>query len=262
MATFQRFEVGAFSCAAISDGVLLSNPRTLFANVDAAALADAIRPYTEESGLIPVSLNCLLVQGEITLLVDTGMGSGSANAGHVLDNLRLAGVTPEQVDIVLLSHAHLDHMSGAVGVQGQPAFPKARYLLSQVEWDYWHTSDDQPGGAERTARIREILAALRPQLDLIPMDYAPRTGIRIIPCPGHTPGQVAVLLESAGQKLLYSADAVPHPLHLAYTRWFTGMDADPAQAISTRVELLRQMADSRTLLFVYHFPFPGLYPPD
>lgn len=262
MATFQRFDVGAFSCAAISDGVLLSNPRTLFANASDTALEDAIRPYANDSGLIPVSLNCLLVRGDITLLVDTGMGTGSANAGHLLDNLRLAGATPDQINVVLLSHAHLDHMGGAVDAQGRATFPRARYLLSQVEWDYWHASTDQPGGAERAARIREILAALRPQLDLIPNDYALRPGIQVVPCPGHTPGQVAVLITSAGQKLLCSADAAPHPLHLAYTRWFTGMDTDPAQAISTRAELLRQLADSRTLLFVYHFPFPGLYPPD
>lgn len=262
MATFQRFDIGAFSCAAISDGVLLSNPRTLFANVDDAVLADAIRPYVNDSGLVPVSLNCLLIQGDFTLLVDTGLGIGSPHAGKLPENLRLAGVTPEQVDMVLLSHAHLDHMGGAIGAKGRATFPNARYLLSQVEWDYWHTSEDHPGGPERTARIREILAALRPQLDLIPMDYVLHPGIQVMPCPGHTPGQITVLLESAAQKLLYSADAAPHPLHLTYARWFTSMDADPAQAVATRANLLRQMADGRTLLFVYHFPFPGLYPPE
>jgi glyoxylase-like metal-dependent hydrolase (beta-lactamase superfamily II) len=178
----------------------------------------ALVPYPLEKDKLRAPFHCLLIRtGSHTVLVDTGLGSGrGATAGHLIANLAAAGIAPGEIDFVVLSHLHGDHVGGALDAESRPAFPRARYVLSEAEWAFWQ-SEAAPVQANKTAAqaARVLLETLRPVLDRIapPAELLP--GVQIISVPGHTPGQIALRLTSEGQQLIYTADVIAQPLHLA-----------------------------------------------
>jgi len=236
MTTYFPFTVGDISCAAVSAGSGNFRAQAFFADVKRAELRPVLDRYGIESEMFETPFNCLLIRHQGTLLlVDTG-----AKAKPLLENLRQAGIAPEDVGIVLLSHAHPDHYGGAVDSKNQPAFPNARCLVSQV---------DRDGIPEKLAGLP--LESIAPETTIL-------DGVRVVAAPGHTAGQLAVKVESQGETLLYTSDVIAHPIHLEYPAWNIVSDADRAGAINTRQALLGQAADAGWWLFVYHFPFPGL----
>lgn len=236
MTTYFLFQVGAISCMAVSAGSGNFRAQAFFADVKRAELQPVFDRYGIESEMFETPFNCLLVRRHDTLLlVDTG-----SKAKPLLTNLRQAGIVPEDINIVLLSHAHPDHYGGTVDSKGRPVFPNARYLISRVD----------------LAHIPEKLAGLplqsiEPETDVL-------DGVRVLAAPGHTAGQLAVKIESEGETLLYTSDVIAHPIHLEYPNWNIVSDADRAEAVRTRSTMLGQAADAGWWLLVYHFPFPGL----
>src|SRR5512136_2073300 len=140
-----HFKVGAFECVVVSDGTLTyTDPApVLFANAPSDRLALALRAYgiqLEQWGEWISSLNCLVIRtGEHCILIDTGLGTVDfgPNAGVLPRNLRAAGIEAGDVDIVVLTHAHGDHVGGNTDSEGKAAFPQARYLMTKAEWDFW-----------------------------------------------------------------------------------------------------------------------------
>ncbi len=243
------FQLGALTCRAVSDGSALYAVSSFFCNAPKAALKAALSGYPLEDGKLRAPFNCLLVRTDAhTVLIDTGLGlRGAPGAGHLPANLHAAGVSPGDVDTVILSHAHRDHCGGLFDAAGELVFPRASVVLTDAEWDVWR------GSLSGAAVDR-----LRPHLDLIAADAEILPGITAIPAPGHTPGQIALLLESEGQRLIYTADTIAHPLHALHPDWNIIADADRALAVETRRALLRRAADEAIALYVYHFPLPGL----
>jgi glyoxylase-like metal-dependent hydrolase (beta-lactamase superfamily II) len=248
-----HFNVGEFECCAISDGTASFNAKAFFANAQPELLRRVLREHGIESRQIATPLNCLLVHaGNITVLIDTGMGpNGQPGTGKLLSNLQVEGLTCDDVDRVILSHAHNDHIDGAVNVAGRPTFPRARYVLAQAEWDFWQSEAS-------TEHSWKILQGIRPQLDLIPAGTTLLPGLETIPAPGHLPGHMAVKLTSNGESLLVVGDTIAHPIHLEHPEWNIVSDLDREQAIRTRFNLLDMAVREQMLVFVYHFPFPGL----
>jgi glyoxylase-like metal-dependent hydrolase (beta-lactamase superfamily II) len=248
-----HFQIGEFDCWAISDGTAQYSARAFFANARPQMLRRVLHEHGIETTRIATPLNCLLVRaGKVTVLVDTGMGPhGQPGTGKLLANLQAAGVTCDAVDRVILSHAHNDHIDGVLNAAGQPAFPRARYVLAQAEWDFWQSEASDE-------RSWQVLQAIRPQLDLIPAGTTLLPGLETIPAPGHLPGHMAVKLTSNGQSLLYVGDTIAHPIHLEHPEWNIVSDLDRDLTIRTRRDLLGMAAREHMLVFVYHFPFPGL----
>ena len=108
------------------------------------------------------------------------------------------------------------------------------------------------------ACARHNLPPLRDQLDLVEGETEIVPGVRVIPAPGHTPGQVAVAVHSAGEQLLYIADAALHPVHLAQPGWYAAVDIAPEQALISRRRLLETAEVEGTMVHAFHFPWPGL----
>lgn len=262
-----RFQVGSISCTVLTDGYYSYPLSWFFPNADPGQLQRALesRRMPRESVLSPYT--CLLVEtGRHVILVDTGAGEYSRTTGAIQARLEVAGIRPRDVDTVILTHAHPDHIGGAVDMIGRPAFPNARYILSEMEWEFWTAArtdlgklrlpEDAKAGIQSLAR--RCLSPLRHQLEPIDRETQVVPGVTVIPAPGHTPGHLAVLISSEGQNLLNLGDAAVHPLHLEQPDWENGYDLEAGRAVATRRQLVERAVASDMHLMAFHFPFPSI----
>lgn len=256
-----RFRLGAFLCTALNDGTADFRARSFCANAPRDELIAALGPGSDPDMPIPTPFHCLLVQtGAHTVLIDTGMGPRGETVGQLGAQLAAAGIVPEQIDAVILSHAHPDHCGGAVSLEGTPVFSRARHLITQTEWDFWHSpAAEHPLMLAVPQIVRPLLEALAPCIERVPPEGPLLPGLSAIAAPGHTPGQIAVLVESEGARLIFTADAVAHRLHLSHPEWTIRLDVDPVQAVRTRRALLDRAADEGILGYSYHLTPPGPY---
>jgi glyoxylase-like metal-dependent hydrolase (beta-lactamase superfamily II) len=257
------FRVGALACLPVSDGTALFHARSFAINAPRGELESALAPYPSEAGKLRTPFHCLVIRaGAQTALVDTGMGSGGPkSAGLLATSLATAGIASDDISLVILSHAHPDHMGGALDAAGEPAFPRARYVLSEAEWRFWQSEAESAQANKSTVMAtRAHLERLQPCLDRIVPPTTLLPGVTAIPAPGHTPGQIAVHLESGGEQMLYMADSVAHLLHLKHPTWNIASDVDREQAIRTRQALLERATADGITIYVYHFDRPGPWP--
>src|SRR5712691_6853466 len=141
-----HFQVGDFACMAVLDGMPRYPAAMFFTNLQKEQYEPALRQRGQAPEGMDIPYICLLIHtGRERVLVDTGAGAGAPAAGKLLPRLRAAGIEPHAIDAVILSHAHGDHIGGCLNADGKPAFPNARYLILQQEWDFWMSN---PGLAE------------------------------------------------------------------------------------------------------------------
>jgi len=268
-----RFKVGDFQCMAVSDGFHTYAPPDfpppevlLFANASRESLAliqpkyHLTAPWTE--WVSPYI--CLVINtGKYLVLVDTGAGGLADTTGKLLKNLRDENITPEDIDIVINTHGHPDHLGGNTGADGGPAFTKARYVISKVEWDFWTSGQAEKKLEGHSKEIllntaRKNLNPIRNKLDLIDQETDIIPGISTITAPGHTPGQIALAVTSKNKKLMCFSDTVLHPVHIEMLEWYSIFDIVPDMVANSRRKLLDMAFADKALVLAFHFPFPGL----
>lgn len=251
------FKVGSVDCAVLLDGATVLGKERIVRRYPEATEAEYRQAYAD-IGLsldqADSSFNILLIQiGGETVLVDTGEG-GRPNGGHLLESMRLTGIAPDAVTLVVLTHAHGDHVLGLLADDGQPAFPQATYVISREELAFW-----QGRIADGAADQRPIVTMIEAQgLRLIEMDEQIIPGLTAVPIPGHTPGQIALLVESEGETLIHMADLLHSPMQFAHPEWSPSFDVDTSISVPTRCDALRRAADDNMLTLFYHLTFPGL----
>ncbi len=212
------------------------------------------------------SINAFLINtGKKLILIDSGAGTlYGACCGRLIENLRAAGYKPEQLDEVLLTHLHEDHVGG-IAPGGAMAFPHATILASKADADYW-LSDAREKAAPSFLRsqFEGAKVSLRPYIErgrfhvfAGTAEIAP--GIKAIPAPGHTPGHTSYEVASGGRRLLIWGDVV----HVAALQFpdpsiSTEYDTSPRQAEATRRAIFARAANERLLIGAMHVSFPGL----
>lgn len=180
-----------------------------------------------------------------------------------LDRLRAAGVAPEEIDIVLCTHLHADHVGWNTRLDNGrwvPTFPRARYLFSRVEHDYW---DPGVGDRRATAPGRagvyddSVLPVIQSgQAVLLDDRHAIDDRLLVEPSPGHTPGHVVLKLDDGGQRGLFCGDVLHHPVQVWEPGWNTRFCELPDQARATRRKVLEYCCENHALLFPTHFAAP------
>ena len=269
-----HFSVGLLSCTVVSDGQPqppweppLDSFFTPDSGVPAADLAAAVAAEGTDRTTLIGGYNCLVVDTPAGLaVIDTGLGGrffgyGPAIGGQVGklgEGLTEAGLSPSDLAAVVFTHLHQDHVRGATW-PGELVFPEATGFAHAAEIAFWSAgAAEMAAVAEHVESAREAIALFG---DLLrPFEYGAEIlpGVRTVAAAGHTPGHTAVLLESAGERMLCTGDSFYDRLQLRNPRWSTPWDLDALRATDSRRRLLAWAADENLAVHAYHLPFPGL----
>jgi glyoxylase-like metal-dependent hydrolase (beta-lactamase superfamily II) len=204
----------------------------------------------------------LVRTGELTILVDTGLGAtpdpywGVAE-GKLLRALGNVGVAPQDVDVVFHSHLHADHVGWNVTAAGEPTFPRAHYIVNRADWHAFHEPLLEKAFPFPYLEEQVFSLERRGVLDFIDSEHELAPGVRAVPAYGHTPGHMAIALDSSGERAMICGDAILHPAQVNEPDWPFVFDVDRAHAARTRRELIDTIERERMTLIQCHFPEPG-----
>lgn len=231
------------------------------------ACAEVAPGWVGEDAGVEVSLHGLVVEsGDRRILVDTCAGHddaadrilGLVSSVGTIDHhhhdaraaVEAAGWAPEDIDTVVCTHLHFDHVGGNLA-GGDAAFPSARYVIAGDEWGYWSTNESDDQYASVDASVRPLMEA--GLVDLVDPDHGLTDEVRLVPTPGHTPGHVSVEISSGGRDAIITGDLAHHPIEFLAPQWVMAVDVDGAQATATRRGFVDRYGDGETLILGTHF---------
>jgi glyoxylase-like metal-dependent hydrolase (beta-lactamase superfamily II) len=260
-----QIDLGAVSITMLSDGEASRILDEKF--VRNAPLADVqaeLRDMGRPSDKLINSYNVIFARiGAERVLFDTGNGEfGGTGTGKLLENMRKAGIDPQSVTAVVISHFHGDHINGLRNKAGAIAFPNARIFVPQPEWTWWMddgrlaaTAENARGGLNTARRvftpIADSVIRFEPGTEILP-------GVRSIPAYGHTPGHTAFMIEGGSRKLLYWADTTNVDLFVRQPEWAVMFDMDAQVAAATRRKIADLALAEHALVAGYHLSGMGV----
>ncbi len=256
-----HFKLGEFDCVSLSDGSLDYPLQNFFANVPLERVEQALRERDLPTDYITTPYTYLYADtGAHRVLVDMGAGHLGPRTGKLVENMQAAGIQPGEIDTVLITHAHPDHIGGTLDGVGRPVFSNADYFISKDEWEFWFSDTAQETAPESFVTIaRANLTPVQDRVHLVERESDVVPGVRAVPAPGHTPGHIVVQIASGNERLYYIGDTVLYPLHLEHPGWTPIYDILPEQAEASKHAVFDRVAEEGAWVIGQHFPpFPSL----
>lgn len=263
--SFYRFKVGEFEVTTVNDGVVkIANTAALVPTRSPdeinKALDDAMIPRDNLlNPFTPVVVNT----GKNLVLIDTGWGdNGPATVGTMMSNLAAAGIDPKDVDTILITHFHLDHISGIRAKAGTANFPNAEIIVAADEWKFWNDESEASRAADmwknNFAAIKRVFGPIAKDVKQIAYGKEVVPGITAVDSRGHSPGHTSYMLSSGNSTLLVLGDVTNNPaLFARYPEWRLFADMVPDQALEFRRKLLDMASADKIPVIGYHYAFPA-----
>jgi glyoxylase-like metal-dependent hydrolase (beta-lactamase superfamily II) len=246
----QTFEIGKTRVTALRDAQFVAaNDGKLFGiGVGPDAVTDVLKAAGAPTDSVTLGVDALLVQsGSRNILIDTGLGPSAH--GVLMQSLAKAGVKPEEISTVLITHVHGDHIGGLLTAAGTPAFTKAMIRISEPDWKWLQTQSN----------MAALVKAITPSVKTFMPGDRVAPGITSVAIKGHTPGHVGYQIVSGSKRILDFGDTAHSSIvSLAKPDWPMGFDNDQKEGETSRREVLTQLAKDQELIFAPHFPFPGI----
>jgi len=250
------FKIGDLEVLVFSDGTA-KVPGTMYFAGTTKEQWDQHKRWQDHAGNVEFQFSSFLVRSSGTqVLIDTGLGNikwGPMSGGALLGEMAAAGVKPEDIDTVFVTHLHFDH-AGACAQDGQPVFPNATYRWSSDENAYWASGGNPNDPTRSIFSHREMIETIAPKFEAADDGAAIASGINVIATPGHTPGHAGVVLSSGTERAFILGDAISCPVQLEEPEWSGMGDLDPKLARRTQEAVAKEIEDSGALLATAHFP--------
>ncbi|MBM4109405.1 MAG: MBL fold metallo-hydrolase [Phycisphaerae bacterium] len=270
-AGFYRFKIGSHEALALCDAWNTMSPaHPLFApEATPEQFAEVMGEHFLPADRVTLYVNVLCVRmgGEV-VLIDTGNAPGRGpTSGLTAAHLAAAGVPPDEVTAIFISHAHPDHVGGLVSADGGLVYPNARCFINRVEHEFWTGASPDlsrsgvPEGrrAGMVAAAQASLEAVREKLEPVRGGDTTLPGVELVETFGHTPGHTSIILSDGDQRLAAMGDlAHNHVVMFARPDWTIAFDTDPRAAAQARKTMFRRLADERLRVFGYHVPWPAV----
>ena len=252
-----RVTVGNVEIRSVTDGMMPAYPSFLFSGVPPEMYEAALGSELTSDGTLPIKRGSFLVRSSgRTILVDTGIGDKNPDlpGGELLSNLDKLGVPSDEIDVVVNTHLHFDHVGwNCVQRNGTfvPTFPRAEYWIARKEWDFW---TDPAILSEEGQHLRTDVLPLKdsPQLRLVEGELAITAELSVLPTPGHTPGHISLAVVSSNERAIILGDVAHHPLHLIRF-WIAAIDELPRTSRRTKRALAAQLIEEHALAAGGHF---------
>ncbi|MEL0438776.1 MBL fold metallo-hydrolase [Phycobacter sp. K97] len=248
----RSFKLGDFTVTTLLDGSL---PRDGAKEIFGGGATDEEFAEVSAQNFIPADMAqffftpTLVDTGSEKVLFDTGLGQGGIQKA-----LAEAGVTPDQIDVVVLTHMHPDHIGGMT-TDGAATFANARYVTGRAEYDFWSKMD---AGNRVGDLVAQKVTPMAEKMSFIEDGGEVASGISAMAAFGHTPGHMTYMLDSGGQQLVLTADLANHYVwSFAHPEWEVRFDMDKEAATASRRRVMDMLATSRTPMIGYHMPFPA-----
>jgi glyoxylase-like metal-dependent hydrolase (beta-lactamase superfamily II) len=266
-AGYYSYKVGNIKVTLITDGTIQLGPGNFGGEVatqdEVKALLSSAFYDTEK---IDTHIHTLLLEtGGRKILIDCGSGESiGPRSGHLVKYMANAGFKPADITDILITHAHPDHLFGALDPDGNEVFKNAKFHMEKKEWDQWYQTKEaleaMPDGGFKPmlTQINSIFSKIEDKTHMLGEGDAIAEGISTIPLYGHTAGHVGISIESKGEKHLFLSDIAHNSeIFFQHPEWHFSFDSDPVQAVKTRKAMFEDIAKSGTSVSASHMPFPG-----
>lgn len=263
---YYRMMLGAFEITALYDGNIDLDSK-LLKNTSEKEVQRLLARMFLRGPKTQTAVNAYLINtGNKLVLVDAGAAKvWGPSLGFIVDNLKAAGYDPAQVDTLLITHLHGDHVNGLITADGKPVFPNAEIWSAQADSDFWlnpEVAAKAPADAQPFFKMAQDAAAPYRQAGTwktFKNDSEVLPGFRSVGLPGHTPGHAGYQIESNGQRLVIWGDIVhSHSVQFLHPEVAIEFDIDKKQAVATRKKIFASAAKSKVLIAGMHLPFPGI----
>jgi glyoxylase-like metal-dependent hydrolase (beta-lactamase superfamily II) len=261
-----RYKVGDYEIVQLMDGArTFPMPDQFVANVSKDEAIKAAAAAYMPDGKVTIPFSPMLINtGSKLVLIDTGNGLAAHAAtkgavGQARMNMEASGFDPKQIDVVIISHFHGDHIGGLKNADGSPAFPNAEIKVPAVEQAFWGDDANQSKASgfnkAQFPTVKKMMAGLKTTPYEADKEVAP--GITSIFTPGHTPGHMSFRVASGGKQILVQIDVTNIPsLFLRNPDWHVSFDNDGTLAQQTRHKIYDMAAADKLVVVGYHFPYP------